>query len=405
MDVFNDLGDRIARAWSRHRYGTDALPGIAANELERQPLHRVLHYKDILNWVACTNTLPYQMNVEATFGEPPVTTFWHPDFYIEVLFWCTSTTAIHGHGFVGAFQVLTGTSLQSLFEFEPQPPKRDLCRIGRLRQTAATLLRPGATQEILGAEQFIHSVFHLGYPSVTIVVRTHSRAVGVQYLYYRPGVALANGYEATFDQLTSRLLQIARLQATMQSDDLRTTVARIGHTCELAASFKLLETIQPILYAQNRGEAAAEVVATLVASAGYRAAKLAQALTLDQNLRHLSSARSVIVDDELRLFLALLLTRQPRPFVVSTVEDYTGVAGASHKVAAWIRELGRQAVLNVPADETTESLMKVWLDNGEKAALQFAGANRNSNNMEEVVSRVKAEPLLAPLVRDDFFGR
>ena len=115
------------------------------------------------------------------FGEPPLTLFWHSNFHIDALFWTTATTSIHGHGFVGAFQVMEGTSLQSEFEFETDTPKKGRCRIGQLRQVNASLLRTGVTQLIGGGERFIHSVFHLGFPSVTIVVRSHVAGVAAQY--------------------------------------------------------------------------------------------------------------------------------------------------------------------------------------------------------------------------------
>lgn len=384
MQPFSELGDRIAHVWNRHRHDPDVLPDIASAELERVDLSRSVDYRSILTWVSSTDTMPHQMNIEATFGEPPVTLYWHPHFYIEALFWSTSTTAVHGHGFSGAFQVLAGTSVQSLFEFEAAGPTRGACLIGKLRQTQALLLKPGTTQRILSGDRFIHSVFHLGYPSVTIVVRTHNRGGPRQYSYYRPGVALSYGYEETFDELTNRLLQVARLQAILHSEDLQATVARIGKTCDLAACFRLLQIVQPILYGQKRGDDAAAVIATLITTAGFKAAQLAQALTLETQLAKLWRARSEISDDELRLFLALLLTQQGRAFVVGTVAEYTKLPNVGARIAEWISQLAAKDVLNVPVDEETRALIASCLDKGTQSA--------------SLAQRIKAEPLLAPLL-------
>jgi hypothetical protein len=39
-------------------------------------------------------------------------------FYVEVVFWAEGTTAIHQHSFSGAFQVLVGSSIHTLYGFE-----------------------------------------------------------------------------------------------------------------------------------------------------------------------------------------------------------------------------------------------------------------------------------------------
>ncbi len=402
MNAFTQLGLRIDREWGKHRYATNALPDIAATELERTPLHRIVDYTSILRWVGSSDgyTLPFQMNIDASFGEPPLTVFWHPDFYIETLFWANSTTSIHGHGFVGAFQVLAGTSVQSLFDFEPRDTEHDRCRIGRLRQKEAQLLRPGSTQRILECDQFIHSVFHLGYPSVTIVVRTHGRSVATQYDYHRPGVALRYRYESTFDQLTKRLLQVARLQTILKSGDLLSSVAKIGSRCDLAACFELLATVQPILYEQQRLGVAADVIGSLARAIGLRdVCELAEALTLEYTLRRLRRARTLVVEDDLRLFLALLLTQQERSFVLPLVTDYTGVSDAYDSVARWICDLGDREVLDVPSDEDSQRLLTTWLARGLDAALAEARTDCMTKDGIAKIQRIQAEALLTPLLR------
>jgi hypothetical protein len=398
MREFDELGNRVAREWSKHRYAPGALPDLASTELDRNPLHRSIQYPDILDWVGTAETLPYQMNIEATFGEPPVTLYWHPSFFIEALYWASSTTTIHGHGFSGAFQVLAGTSLQSLFEFESADQARGTCRIGNLRQTKAALLRPGSTQQILGGEAFIHSVFHLGYPSVTIVVRTHHRSAGRQYTYYRPSVALAFNYEQAFDQRTNRLLQVARLQAILKLPDLAKTASAIGKTCDVAASFRFLQLVQPILSTQGRGEVAADIITRLVTTAGYKVAKLAEALNLESGLAPLWRARARAVEDDLRLCLALLLTRQDRRHVMSIVTDYVGTADPARKFAGWVRELALRTVLNIPADEHTEDLVVEWLESGGVGKPQV-GTETTATRVE-AWQRLKGERLLAPLLSD-----
>lgn len=397
MLIFEDLGRRVAKAWCRSRYDNDALPRIAAEELERAPLHKATDYTAIMKWLTTADTLPFQPNVDSAFGEPPITLYWHPTFYIEALFWCSATTAIHGHGFAGAFQVLEGTSVQSVFEFE-SPETSMRCRIGHLNQKEVGLLRPGTTQTIESGERFVHSVFHLGYPSVTIVVRNRGGGL-LQQRYYRPGVALLE--DVRFDQLTTRLLQIAILQATLMSPDLKGTVRRIGQDCELAASFRLLQTLRPILFRQNRLDVFGDVLMTLGAGQGLMTiSKLSEALTLEDRFRRLKQARESTSDDGLRLFLALLLTQQERPFVLARTSEFTKTDEPTVLIVRWIVELGEMGVLAVPSDEVTRQLLTTWLELGSEAA---SSAHSESNSAEIIADRKRAllsEPLLAPLLSD-----
>ncbi len=407
MDVFHHLGLRIAQTWRKHKFELAAFPNIAATELARQPLHQVIDYSSIVSSLATIDALPYQTNIDSVFGEPPLTLFWHPSFYIEALFWVSSTTSIHGHGFVGGFQVLAGTSLQSLFTFDANEPRRGRCRIGRLSQTHAILLRTGATQMIEGGERFIHSVFHLGYPSVTIVVRTHGDA-GPQFDYHRPGVALAFQYEKTFDQLTRRLLQIARLQAILNSDDLQATVAAIAKQGDLAACFRLLEIVQPILYANNKLSVAGEVIATLVAAIGLnKATALAEALTLEHSLGRLRRAREIVVEEDLRLFLALLLTQQERRFLMPLASAYAGVADPTDKIVHWIIELSRKGILRLTADDDLRRLVSLCLAHRTDDVPASIDANFNHRDVARARELMHDEPLVAPLLRSDAteFGR
>lgn len=397
MRIFEALGMRVAKALSRFKGESQAFPQIATEQLEREHLYRIVDYRDILAWLTSTSGIPFQSNIDSTFGEPPLTLFWHPVFYIEALFWTSSTTAIHGHGFSGAFQVLEGTSVQSLFHFDASD-KDGRCRVGRLQQRDVSLLRPGATQTIESGERFVHSVFHLGYPSVTIVIRSRG-GDATQYKYYRPGIAVVE--DVKFDQLTTRLLQVANLQATLQSNELAATASRIGRQCELAASFKLLQNLEPILLRQGRLGALGDVILALAPSHGHvTVSRLAEALTFERRLQALRRARETVVDDELRLFLALLLTQQERGFIVAQTAAYTSTADPVHTIVDWICELGSRKVLNVPADDETKRLMTLWLQQGKEAASHFGQQQRGADVVAERIRQLQAEPLLTPLLQD-----
>src|SRR5262249_49930783 len=62
--------------------------------------------------------------------------------------------------------------------------------LGDVRLKRVELLTRGAIRPILSGNRFIHALFHLDRPSVTIVVRTHTdRLEDPQFSYMKPNVA------------------------------------------------------------------------------------------------------------------------------------------------------------------------------------------------------------------------
>src|SRR5213075_397838 len=92
-------------------------PQLAERALHEAALHQHVEVLDIVRWTLSADRLPKQ-NLEATFGNPPLTLYTCGGFYIQALFWLDGTTSIHDHAFSGAFTVLAGSSIHSRFEFE-----------------------------------------------------------------------------------------------------------------------------------------------------------------------------------------------------------------------------------------------------------------------------------------------
>jgi hypothetical protein len=98
----------------QHKTPATVFPEIAANALLAADLPAKIDTWDPIRWVHVTTDFTRQMDPQASFGDPPITLFVGPRFYIDVYYWLDSTTAIHEHGFSGAFQVLHGASVHGL---------------------------------------------------------------------------------------------------------------------------------------------------------------------------------------------------------------------------------------------------------------------------------------------------
>jgi hypothetical protein len=166
-----------------------ALPEVATRVLSAFPAPR-MDATDILEWMIEAKSLPRQVNFHSAFGEPPLVVYETPTFYLEVLFWFPSPTAIHGHAFTGAFTVLDGFSIQVEFDFTQHSAPEEGVLLGRLNPRTIEFIGPGKVCPILPDERFIHTVTHLGNPSLTLVARTFSKPGATQFRFHRCGFAL-----------------------------------------------------------------------------------------------------------------------------------------------------------------------------------------------------------------------
>ena len=86
MQPFTELGTLVESRWRDQNYNEELFPGIAAQALtEMNPSGRVDPW-EIIRWVHTTPDLPQQMDLEANFGDPPLTLYVGSRFYIDVYF-------------------------------------------------------------------------------------------------------------------------------------------------------------------------------------------------------------------------------------------------------------------------------------------------------------------------------
>ena len=196
IEKIQNLGNALEEAWLSEDYDEAVFPGMAAQTFCGEADLEGVDTWDMSEWVFRQKTLPEQRDVAGNFGDPPITLFNAPRFHIDAYYWLEGTTSIHQHAFCGAFRVLAGSSIHSWYEFEEDEQVNVFLKTGELKIKSCELIEKSGIQKILPGEQYIHSLFHLDQPSVTLVVRTHKSPVDLpQYSYYRPGLAIDPFYE------------------------------------------------------------------------------------------------------------------------------------------------------------------------------------------------------------------
>src|SRR5258708_5027060 len=141
MEFFQTLGSLVTRLWRERNYNEEDFPEVASRGLSELPPDQHVTFWDVTKWALTWKGWPGKADLGAKFGQPPLTVYSGRDFRIEVLFWVQGIPAIHEHSFSGAFHVMHGSSLQSLWKFDSTEQLAMRLALGRVSLKEAELLR------------------------------------------------------------------------------------------------------------------------------------------------------------------------------------------------------------------------------------------------------------------------
>lgn len=224
-----ELAVSVEHRWSQQEYNEDCFSEIAEVELRRFSIGG-LSGADLLEWLVTARHLPFQSPIDEHFGKPHLTLWWSGRFQIDALFWDSATTDPHQHGFSGAFRVLAGSSLHSVFQFRETRRLNARLLLGEVSRATTELLTVGETRRIGRGKALIHSLFHLESPSVTLVVKTCGDPSGEpEYAYYSPSLALD---VSMADTLNRKQLQAVDLLLESRGPLLEPLVSRLLSSCD-----------------------------------------------------------------------------------------------------------------------------------------------------------------------------
>lgn len=402
MRYFDDLGVRIARRWQRGGFHRDEFPPVAYEELARTPPADALRYMEIVEWLATADVCPYQQHFDSSFGQPPVTVFWHPRFYIEVLFWATSTTAIHEHGFGGAFSVLEGTSLETTYVFDARERFGDRILLGDVKLLGSALLPQGTVERIDYGERFIHSAVHLAFPSVTVLARTHSgRSTRPQYQYLPPHVAIDPLHE---DQLSARRIQILAFLATIGSPRYAACAVDVIKHGDEAACLAVLQQAHSAASACDGAYAA--VLEGAREKYGERVAMLDRVVKELERNSVVMGSRTEIKDPLGRLVLALLLKHTNWGEILDLVRQFAPGTTPLDVVVDALARFSAADVVGIEFEPADDGIVKGLIErallgrNVPPTALSLTEIETARSLATDALLR----PLFAPLVGEPDIG-
>ncbi len=311
---FTELGHTVGARWQARNFSLPAFPEIAVAALREKPPARHVEVAELMRDFLFNDAQPTQ--TQSGFGQPELVVYEDPRFYIQVLCWLDGTTDIHQHEFSGAFHVLAGSSIHSQFVFERAESVSAHLRVGTLRRTSTALLETGRTEPIVSGRDYIHALFHLDTPSLTVVVRTqHDPGTGPQFTYLPPHLAVD---PVQADTLTMRRKQLLDLLETTGDPGYGETVRAMLARLDFERGFYVLQNCCAALRQLGEWE---ETWRVFLKKHG-RLAKFV-APTLDEVIRRdgLVALRGAVTDVEHRYFLALLLNISDRAEILRLVRQ------------------------------------------------------------------------------------
>ncbi|MBX3229816.1 MAG: hypothetical protein KIT84_05735 [Labilithrix sp.] len=317
---FAEMGARITERWRARRRDEAAFPEIAQRVLEETDLGSDVD--ELVLAMLAQDPLPWQSDPEASFGQPPFTTFRGEDFFIEALFWIDGLITIHQHSFSGAFSVFCGSSVHCRYRFTETSRVSSAMALGALELTDTELLVRGDVRPIHAGPALIHSTFHLERPTVTIIVRTDTgRESGPQYNYLPPSLAL-DPFQPR-PAVTKRIQLLTMLHAARPDAYWRAAELTLARADFHAAYLILAEAWRTLERAEDR----ARLFAIARATQGADLDLVLPVLEESAKKRAFVARRDGVTDDELRFVLALLLNVPKRAAIFDLLgERFPGVA-------------------------------------------------------------------------------
>lgn len=422
MKLLQELGEKIEFAWRDKNFNYDAFPSICADALREARIPEKVTAWDIASWTLDQDALPSQQDLSAGFGQPPITIYNGSRFYVEAYFWLEGTTSVHEHAFCGAFQVLHGSSLHCWYQFELEESVNQALELGKMHLRSCEILNVGDVQEITPGRGYIHSLFHLDQPSVTLIVRTYQTVNYMpQFDYRKPGLATDPFYQ---EQTLIKKLQVAATMVRLGRPEIDELVIRWIDRSDLFSAFRILSTMRALLNANRLDEAfgierPADRFAALLEAArrrhGSRMDVIERAFQDQAKIESIVQKRGFVTDPVQRFFLALLMNIDGRETILELIRSRFPDDDPTDKLLDCIFELSQTRVLgsNLPnalgiADFGDVDLMILeclFQDLPDEAVRERIASETGSDDMEvvgqivdEKLRKIRNSAVLQPLL-------
>lgn len=377
MRAFHELGTLTSTYWDKLGRNLDSFPEAAVAALSESNLLNTCSFGQIIEWLVRSADIPEQYGKD--FAQPPINVFVGNGFYIEVLFWIDGTTSIHEHRFVGAFGVLAGSSVHSKYGFDLLNPLSNELRLGNVKFLSSELLQRGDIRAISSGNGFIHSLFHLQRPSISVVIRSNVIKDVVQYSYLKPYVAIDPFYP---DEALKVKLRLLDSLSTCESQTFWTYVNLIVEDATPWLVFNILT--RAYHKSKTDGPDWQRLVSGLVQQHGADViARFGASILEQERTKMLQSLRTTAHDPAHRFLLALLLNVPERDLLLTMVSKEYGTQQPQSLVLQWIKEMFAAGLFRTSVRAELFNTLELAVQHGsyDKARKAIGNGEPSGNSM------------------------
>ena len=412
MRPFAELGALVETRWRERNYDESLFAEISAQALSEAKLCEQVDPWEIIRWVHHAPALPEQMDIAARFSNPPITVYAGPRFHIDAYFWLDGTTTIHQHAFSGAFQVLHGSSVHAGYRFEVDREINPHFLTGQLSFRDVTLLTRGDIREIKPGPDFIHSLFHLERPSVTITIRTYKApSFPRQFTYLKPSLAINTFF---VDVLLVRRVQTVSLLLHSKHPDADKFISDLidgsdFHTCysilDQAFDFLCHRELEELVGATRSRDRFESLLNRARHKHGALADLLEPVFQEEWRQAEILRRRAEVKNEDHRFMLALLLNVPERTRLLELVRTRYSTTDPVTLVLTWLQELAATKTFgskdpsvlgNIQLSADHFSVLGAIL---QESTLSEIPARNNNGLKQQDIERIAAELRGLPLLR------
>jgi hypothetical protein len=391
-----ELGVDLEQRWAAAAFELAAFPDLCAEHLETAKLHSRVDPAEIVQAVF-RGDLPPQVDPSARFGQPPVTLYRTDRFFIDALFWVDGTTMIHDHSFSGAFQVLAGQSIETTYSFSETSDFAGRVRFGDLRVRKSELRATGDVRAVPSGPAYIHALFHLARPSVSLVVRTYGDPIPArQFVYSTAGVA----FDSTEDHARDRIVQTVEMLRRTEHPEFEALAGDLIAGSNLHTAFSVIRACARLA---DQGTMERLLARIQDQDAGRR---LRDWVVERRRTEFLISRRNLVTQPELRFMLAVLLNARRRSDALGLAAGFAPGVDPARQIAAWLAQLAgvtmRLRIGDEPFEPNILGLPAFGPGCEDGLAACLAGdARPAAAEVDAFIARMRALPVLAPLFSGD----
>ena len=362
------LADDLLQRWRQVGFDEAPFPELASEVLREHALHEVFDLDEALGGLLAAEEIPRQELPQDLGGLMTLTVARRPRLVVELLFWSEASMTVHDHTFAGAFQVVWGSSLHARYRFTEERRLSSQLRLGRTDLVSAERFARGAVQPVHSGPDYIHSLFHLDHPSVSLLVRTQ-RELATPPLRYLPPHFAADPLDRP--QRVRKQVQALRLLHRLDPGRFLRALCQRVATDDFQPAFAILTEVVDLL--ADDGALAAVLDALATRHDPDRVRRVGE--TLDEEIRQLNlkQRRAAIRDPGHRFLLALLLNLPSREPILRMVAEIAPGAPPIDTVLQWLEELAEVPsllpdepnALGIELDEVTLLVLRGLLEGGD----------------------------------------